>query len=269
MCLSTRNKIVGVGWKHVGGWHFEESRDGTSRGFPVDATLDSGGISPGGVIGNCLDLSDGVSAGVTIPAFPSLNSVAGISLELYVCFPVPAERTLIAKGDYYAIDVDEEGVLQGRLKLVPAAAAGKVTPELYQIVADNHRIPTGRWVKIAFHFNGYSTVLTVNGIIVAEEEFKDRKRLLTSQVVPIRVGNIRAPFAGLLDEVRIGIAVTGDEMTLPETVRIEKAPRRIYFDREGFLDRHHHTAPVDFALAFGEGRRSLVTIGLFGEVRAP
>jgi hypothetical protein len=265
--LDPENSMVtGVGWKRAGVWHFEDVSAGSSRGFPVDASVEESQIVPGGVIGNCLDLSVGSSPGSTIPAVSSLNPTTGVSLELFVRLEGEGKRSLVAKGDFYSLTVDHDGRLWGNLKLAAADETGIPTPQAYQITSDEYFLPEKRWVKAALHFNGYACVLSADGVVLMEEEFPRRMRLLTDQRTPLRVGNEIEPFGGFIDELRIGVAVTGDEMRLPETVTLKGGARRIYFDRDGHLDRNHHTAPVEIGMDFGESRTARVTIGLFGEI---
>jgi hypothetical protein len=261
-----KNMVTGVGWRSVGVWHFESASIEGSRGFPVDAAVDPSQIAPGGVIGNCLDLTEGSAPGATIPAVSSLNAVTGVSLELFVRLTGWGKRSLIGKGDFYTLSVDDDGRLWGGLKLVRAGNPSGETPQAYQITSDDYTVPQDRWVKVSLHFNGYTCVLSADGIALMEEDFPERMQLLTDQRTPLRIGNQLDPFGGRVDELRIGAAVTGDEMTLPETVELLEGPRFIFFDRDGHLDRNRHTAPVEIVLAFGEDLRTTVTVGLFGEI---
>jgi hypothetical protein len=261
-----KNSFAGVGWKTVGNWHFESAEGGRSPGFPVDADADEYQIAPGGVIGNCLDLTETGGTGVLIPPLPSLNAVSGISLELFVRVLASGPRNLIAKGDFYALRLDEDGRLVGELKLVQAGSNTRVTRNLYQIVSDDYVLPPRRWVRASMHFNGYSCVLSADGIVLEEEEFPQRMRILTDRTSPIQIGNPMEPFGGYVDEVRIGTAVTGDEMVLPETVHFDAASGRIHFDRYGHLDRRHHTQPFKIELRYAEEKAGTLTIGLYGEI---
>ncbi len=260
------NSVMGVGWKMVGCWHFEESEGGVSKGFPVDAAVDASQIAPGGVIGNCLDLRLESNPGITISAVSSLNTVTGVSLELFVRILGPGERYLLGKGEFYHLAISEDGQLYARLKVRTMTGSQQASIEDYEIFADDYVVPHDRWVKVAFHFNGYSCSLAAEGIVRGEEVFPKRKRLVTDQATPVTVGNLKDPFSGFVDEVRIGIAVAGEELTLPESVSLGNAVRRVYFDREGRLDRSHHTAPVEIVIDHESSRPSGLTVGLFGEI---
>jgi len=260
------NSVAGVGWKLVGCWHFEEAVGGNSKGFPVAATVDESQIAPSGLIGNCLDLNIEANPGITIPTVSSLNAVTGISIELFVRLLGPGKRTLLSKGDFYNLTVDDDGRLRARLKVRSAIGSKQASLEDYEICTDDYTIPLGEWIKVALHFNGYTCSLAAEGIVREEEIFPKRKQLATDQTTPLMVGNLKDPFAGFVDELRIGIAVAGEEMILPEAVSLGKGVRRVYFDRDGRLDRSHHTAPVEIVLTHEDSRPSRLTVGLFGEI---
>jgi len=260
------NSVTGLGWKLVGCWHFEEAVGGNSKGFPVDAAVDQSQIAPSGIIGNCLDLNIEANPGITIPSMSSFNTTTGISIELFVHLSGPGKRNLIAKGEFYSLAVDDDGRLRARLKVRSATASKLAAIEDYEICTDDYTLPLGEWIKVALHFNGYTCTLTAEGIVREEEIFAKRKQLATDQSTPIVVGNVKDPFAGFVDELRIGIAVTGDEMILPEAVSLAKGVGRVYFDRDGRLDRSHHTAPVEIVLDHEDSRPSRLTVGLFGEI---
>jgi|GEM_PF-1631633 len=256
----------GVGWKLVGCWHFETAARGNSPGFPVEATVDRSLIAPGGVLGNCLDLTEAATPGIVIPVVSSLNALNGVALELFVRLREEGPRFLMGKGDFYNLTINEEGYLLANLKLLKPNQSRTAAPELYQIIAEEYRIPLNTWVKVALHFNGYSAMLTVDGLVRAEESFPERKRLATNQTTPLLIGNRREPFSGYVDEVRIGSAVAGEEMKLPENISLEGGSLRIHFDRNGHLDRDFHTAPVKLVLRYGERASTALTVGLFGEI---
>lgn len=260
------NSVAGIGWKLVGCWHFEETVGGNSKGFPVDAAVDESQIAPSGVIGNCLDLNLEANPGITIPAVSSLNTVTGVSLELFIRLLGPAKRTLLGKGDFYSLAVDDDGRLRAHLKVRSATSASLTAIEDYEICTDDYTVPYGEWIKVALHFNGYTCSLAAEGIVREEEIFPQRKQLATDRTTPLLVGNLKDPFAGFVDEVRIGVVVAGEEMILPESVSLGSRVRRVYFDRDGRLDRSHHTAPVEIMLNHEETRPSVLTVGLFGEI---
>lgn len=260
------NSVTGVGWKLVGCWHFENAAGGESTGFPVAAAADASQIAPGGVIGNCLDLTLESNPSITIPAVASLNTPTGVSIELFVRLLGPGERYLAGKGEFYNLVVSEDGLLSARFKVRAADEGRLAAVEDYEIVADDYVVPLGEWVKVALHFNGFTCSLAAEGIVREEEVFQKRKQIFTDQTTPIVVGNEKDPFDGYVDELRISVAVAGEKMILPESVSLGKKVHRIFFDRDGRLDRGHHTAPVEIAIEHEDSRPSVLTVGLFGEV---
>lgn len=264
------NLVTGVGWRNTGCWHFEEVVRGSSRGFPVEAELGNAAIVGNGVIGNCLDLSDEASTGAVVAATSSLNSVTGISLDLFVKLSAPGKRSFISKGNFYSLGIDEDLRPVCGLKVVhekKVAGTLTVTREAFQLGTNDYSLPLGRWVQVSMHFNGYICVIVADGIVRAMEFFPNRTRLVTDQATPLVFGNKVEPFNGFIDEIKIGVAVAGDDVALPDTVKLEKGLARIYFDRNGYLDPDFHTAPARILFTHEEsGERYSLTVGLYGEV---
>jgi prepilin-type N-terminal cleavage/methylation domain-containing protein len=264
--------VVGLGWKNVGCWHFEDKDEqNASTGFPKEAELAGAPLHARGVIGQCLDLSSGESGSPSdafIPSAPSLESVGGVAVEMYVFFNHFGARTLIAKGEAWRLAVDEEGRLSASVKLFrPNEPAGTVK------ILDSlgYEVPLERWIKVGFQFNGYAFYLTAEGILRNHEELKERMRLVPHERQPIRLGP-RGPSGEpadmRLDELRLSAAVLGDETLFADTIDLDGPPFfTIHFDGQGHLDRNFHTKPQNVEFIHAGKRRYRVSIGLMGDVR--
>ncbi len=268
-----QNLVTGIGWRNVGCWHFEEKSENESSGFPVGAGISGALVTRGGVIGNCLSMAGGRAPVATIPAQPSLSPVSGVSVELFVFLKTPGERNLVKKGEFFYLKIDDEGRPYCGIKVKRGFDKQAGGGEVFQLGSDETTLPLGKWAKVSMHFNGYMLTLSVDGIILAREYFTGGARLLTDQVTSIDIGGEMTETEGdtesrwLVDELRIGAAVPGDIIPLPDVVSLAGKRRTIHFDRDGRLDRNCHTAPVTISFVHGESRRIEMTIGLFGEIR--
>jgi len=264
------NLVTGVGWRNTGCWHFEESARGNSRGFPVAAEIGAAQITGDGVIGNCLDLTEESGSGALVTAVTSLNAVTGISLDLFVKLTAPGKRSFISKGNFYSLGVDEDLRPVCTLKVAREKMVNEVrtvSREAFQLGANDYSLPMGRWVQVSMHFNGYLCVIVADGIVRVMEFFPSRTRLVTDQSTPIQIGNKTGLFNGFIDEVKIGVAVTGEDVALPDSVQLQKGVSRIYFDRNGFLDPDFHTTAAQILFTHLEsGGKYSVNVGLYGEV---
>ncbi len=262
--------IVGMGWRNVGCWHFEDVSDSASFGFPVEAVLGGATLSGMGVIGSALDLranSAGSGSKVFVPSSPSLGSVDGVALEAYVYQEVPGPCTIISKGKAYRLDVDEEGRLRAALTLMKGGPSSGEPGEEVSLTSDSFVMPARRWVRVGLQFNGYSFYLLAHGIVRNREQFKNRRMLYPHTSAPIMIDSGETRMNGLMDELRISAAALDDENPFHESIRLLGKTRTVHFDSKGMLNKDFHTKPVQIEFFHGEAVRYKVTIGLLGEVK--
>lgn len=268
--------IVGVGWRNVGVWHFEEIEEdegkGISFGFPHQAMLADASIRDGGVIGNCLDFTleeQPRSAAAYIPPIVSLDSVDGVSLECFVYVNRHGlDQTVLSKGEAYSLGINRDGRLTASLRLVKEDAPKDDAGATTSLEILDYTLPLKKWIPLSLQFNGYSLVVKAGGIMRYHESLPKRKRLVFHGGRRLELGG-RADtcFDGLLDELRVSAAVLGEEVPFHESIQLLGESFTIHFDEKGFLDRDYHQGPVRIEFLHVERRRHAVVVGLMGEVR--
>ena len=264
------NSLVGLGWKTVGNWHFEDDKNGLSIGFPVEANLGKAELHDEGILGKCLDLPDpgeGRQPRVYIPASPSLNSVTGATIECFVYLNDYGVREILSKGSAYRLGINEEGRLTGRLRIRSFGDNSDEGGSDVILESSGYHLPIKRWVRVGLQFDGYAFQLTTDGILRSRESFKSRMCLVNHETSDIAVGGVEFRFNGRLDELRLSAAVLGDETPFHDAIQLLGDPLTIHFNSKGYLDPDYHTQPVTIEFLHFENRKYRVTVGLMGEVR--
>lgn len=266
-----RNRIAGMGWKQVGCWHFEDVNEGRySTGFPEDVFLGPARLDPNGVIGRCIALAvaPGQRPEVFIPSAPSLDSVDGISVELYLFLERAGAGIVLSKGTAYHLEIDEEGRLKAGLTLHRDAGGPKGTKTV--LGSTGYSVPVGRWVKVGFQFNGYAFYLMAEGFMQNSEIFPERRRMARHAGSIVQIG-IPGPIGGGLqvriDELKMAAAVLGEETGFHEKIDLIEPSFSLHFDARGGLDNHFHTKPVSIGFTYAGSDPHTVTLDLLGEVR--
>jgi len=265
-----KDLVVGLGWKNVGCWHFENNDGGLSSGFPREATLVRAEINPKGVIGSCLDLSFSPDSGpirAFVPSMSALDSVYGAAVECFVYLNGTGPRTIISKGGSYKIGINEDGCLSGMLGLRRSDSTNNSSDSEYLIDSHPYVLPIQKWIKVGFQFNGYSFSITAGGMVRNREHYPQKMHLVPHHGSPLWFGSQEPGFDGLIDEVRLSAAVLGEEMPFKDTIDLIGPPGLVHFDTKGCLDRDFHTRPVKLEFIHADNKRYRAVIGLMGGVR--
>ncbi len=252
--LDTENRrIVPWVYKTVGLWHFEDrSSLGNTTGAYHPGIMRGAELYPDGKIGKCARLREGAS--VDVGADPDFDLQDGGYLEAYIR---PAAITF--NGDNYIFFKKNSYSLRIGLKGVLAGNAGNHT-----LKAERYHIVPGRWTKVAFAWDSHSTRILVDDGIVAVGA--GSKPPLSDN--PLLIGHDTGSMEGLIDEVRVMSASSGNSVQLAKTFEISHnaAPwSAIYFAADGSLDMRYHAGPVRVTVT-QDRRVRAINVSMLGQI---
>lgn len=241
----------------VGEWNFD--------GGPLGVLGQQGGagrVVPGGRIGRGLRIDEGAT-GHGLYVSPRDGSEfdfrGGFLLRLDVRLDSLGECRLAALERVFSLDLDAQGRPSARLVLgdLRGGPGRTIRFQSYE------RVPTGRWLRFAFSFDGELGRLVVDDRLLAERRIEGR--MFHDPQAGFLVSDGALPVPGTLDEVRLFAFEVLDSWEVPESVRIE-GPAVLAYTREGLLDRRVHQGPARFLLRREEQSETLV-IGMGGLVQ--
>jgi hypothetical protein len=127
---------------------------------------------------------------------------------------------------------------------------------------DYHIVP-GRWTKVAFAWDRYSTRLLVDDCLVG---IGPGGRPPLSDF-PLLIGHETASLEGLVDEARVMSAAPGNALQLPlsYTIKHNATPwNAVFFAPDGSLDMRYHAGPISITLTKNSRART-VSISMLGQ----
>jgi prepilin-type N-terminal cleavage/methylation domain-containing protein len=211
----------------VGEWHLEEG-EGTGA-FGRDARISGGTAVPGRVGKGVLLGASGSISGGEVPVY---EPGQGVSIELWYLRRSGRVRALLASvGNLVEIASEPDGRV--------SAKAGALS-----IGSGTNRVPLEAWCRLQFVHSGREARLSLNGREVA----RGAGVLDWPGPLPFTVGG--QGFAGIVDEIRLGLVIPRNSYTLPSEVSFEFGPAGtaaatsgtkaqevvVGFDSEGRLD---------------------------------
>ena len=247
-----KRRIVPWVYHTVGFWHFEDRSDfGRTTGAYRNAIMRGAELFPEGKVGKCARLRE--NCFVDLGADPDYDCEDGGYLEAYVrpaSYTFAGDNFIFFKKNAYYLKVGLRGVLVGN-------TGGKT------VQSNDYHIVPGRWSKVALAWDHSSTRLLVDDCLVGIGP--GGKTPLTDY--PLLVGHDTASLEGLVDEVRVMSAATGNVLQLPEgyTIKHTAAPwSAVYFAGDGTLDVRFHAGPVSITLLKDQRART-VEISMLGQ----
>jgi len=259
--------LVTLSMAAVGNWHFEDDQ---GSGWPFDAQHPLAARVPSPVLGTALELSG--EATLVLPAPPaSFDAPAGFGLEVWLQPAAgPRPMTLLERPGLWSLALTEADVLEITLWLQPDTDdPGQASGTVFR-----HEVPTApllpdRMRCLELAFDGRTLRVAVDGRRVEPDtRFPEPRRLARAPHAAILSGTAPHQYRGLLDELRLSVAVAGDPVLLPEEVQLEGGDQVLRLDASGQPDPAWHSAP--FRIGFVHGavpRRTLVECGLLGTLQ--
>ncbi len=260
---SEEQRVFGVGLKTVGQWHFEDET--TTGAFGRDGVLSGADLDPNGKIGHCVRL--GEQSTVLCGTAPVFDPVDGIGIEAWVRPDSTSGGRIVEKGQAYALELGPDGELVGRVNLVQQRRRGKViSTRRLEVVSEEPVVAPGRWTHVSMIYDRFRLRLFVDGREVGTVAEQEGLQMAPDPEAPLTIGSPAGSLIGRIDEVRIALAVRGDEAPLPESVTLLGPDRQVHFDGRGNLDPEFHTAAVNIELKLKNGSMRRLRIGWLGTI---
>jgi prepilin-type N-terminal cleavage/methylation domain-containing protein len=259
--------IVADGMLVVGTWHFESFPP--SGAFGIEGAAQGGHLVDDGFQGKALSFAgEPARSHVEFPVqdLSSWNLHEGFQLRCALRPTKDGGGAVLALGETLGLETTANGGVR-------AWFAPEVREEDAATVRRGPRIPIDappetlvpdRWMVVEIQYDRARFRLLVDGAEAASVAESSPVSRVDAALV---LSPANRAWPGAIDDLSVSASAARDESRLPKHARFASGtPAEIRFAPGGGLDRDVHHGPVELALEFDDGRRSSISVSLFGTV---
>jgi hypothetical protein len=263
VCIDAEHGALRVeGLAVVGTWHFESLP--VEGAFGLDGSAYGCELDEDGFQGRAVRLGPGCRVEIPVEDDPGFGLADGFAIECALRPDGGHSGRVLRLGSACGLDATGGGSLRAWLVAERKDENGATQSGRVVIESPPDALPPGRWSRVAVRYDRRLFQVLVEGLVVASVEETARVWRLDG---PLVLSDDRQPFHGSLDSLVVSAALAEQDIVLPKGARFaEGVPVEVAFAPGGGLDRARHTAPVEIALDFDDGRRRTVGVSLYGTV---
>jgi prepilin-type N-terminal cleavage/methylation domain-containing protein len=253
----------------VGTWRFEEGEGSAAGG--AELVLGGGELVDDGFIGAAISFARaaergaGAAAEIQTAAGGPIEPRDGFAIRCAVALDLPRGAPLLHLGGVAGLHVEEDLSLRGWIVPEMLDSSGRVLRGGHVSVRTRPGLlQPGTWRAVELDYDRRVLRLAVDGRVEAEVP---EDRALWPAAGGMMLSHPLQAFGGRIDDLVVAVMTRRSSEELPQSVEFAPgSPPRVCFDAGGGLDRSFHAGPLSIELAYADGTRRAVHVGLFGTV---